>query len=194
MTGRQRLPGEPRGPCLGRGSPRVPARSESLSVALDVVGAFGQRCCSRVQRGRKGLLSKSLLLSPVLKLSIELCLCRPRLRRRPRPSTREGRRAVAILVQDSTVRWPGLRTAYLCISLSSCRQLLSGKRSARSAVHGGARAPARNTTTLSRIPWVSARGVERVELREWLHHVRVQVGLLEQKPWVRSSCVPHLSL
>ena len=193
MTGRQRLPGEPRGPCLDRGSPRVPARSESLSVALDVVGAFGQRCCSRVQRGRKGLLSKSLLLSPVLKLSIELCLCRPRLRRRPRPSTREGRRAVAILVQDSTVR-ASLRTAYLCISLSSCRQLLSGKRSARSAVHGGARAPARNTTTLSRIPRVPARGVEREELREWPHHVRVQVRLLEQKPWVWSSDVPHLSL
>ena len=143
------------------------------------------------------MLSKSLLLSPVLKLSIELRLrwhlhLLVLLVRRPR-ATHCRRRPVAILVQDSTVR-ASLRTAYLCISLSSCRQLLTGKRSARSAVHGGARAPARNTTTLSRIPWVSARGVERVELREWLHHVRVQVGLLEQKPWVRSSRVPHLSL
>ena len=145
------------------------------------------------------MLSKSLLLPPVLKLSIEL-----RLRwhlhvlvRRPR-ATHCRRRPVAILVQDCARGRPpghaGLRTAYLCISLLTCRLLLNGKRSARSAVHGGARAPARNTTTLSRIPWVSARGVERVELREWLHHVRVQVGLLEQKPWVRSSCVPQLSL
>ena len=88
----------------------------------------------------------------------------------------------------------GLRTAYLCISLLICRLLLNGKRSARSAVHGGTRAPARNTTTLSRIPRISARGVEREELREWLHHVRVQVRLLEQKPWVRSAGVPHLCL
>ena len=146
------------------------------------------------------MLSKSLLLPPVLKLSIELRLrwhlhLLVLLVRRPR-ATHCHRRPVAILVQDSTVR-ASLRTAYLCISLTvslTCRQLLTGKRSARSAVHGGARAPARNTTTLSRIPWVSARGVERVELREWLHHVRVQVRLLEQKPWVRSAGVPHLCL
>ena len=146
------------------------------------------------------MLSKSLLLPPVLKLSIELRLrwhlhVLVLLVRRPR-ATHCRRRPVAILVQDSTVR-ASLRTAYLCISLTvslTCRQLLTGKRSARSAVHGGARAPARNTTTLSRIPWVSARGVERVELREWLHHVRVQVRLLEQKPWVRSAGVPHLCL
>ena len=146
------------------------------------------------------MLSKSLLLPPVLKLSIELCLrwhlhVLVLLVRRPR-ATHCRRRPVAILVQDSTVR-ASLRTAYLCISLTvslTCRQLLTGKRSARSAAHGGARAPARNTTTLSRIPWVPARGVEREELREWPHHVRVQVRLLEQKPWVRSSCVPHLSL
>ena len=86
---------------------------------------------------------------------------------------------VAILVQDSTGGRPRLRTAYLCISLTTCRQLLSGKRSARSAVHGGARAPARNTTSLSQIPRVPARGVEREVLREGLQHVRVQVGLLE---------------
>ena len=87
-----------------------------------------------------------------------------------------------------------MRVAYLSIPLTSCRQLLSGRARARSAVHGGAGAPARNTTSLSQIPRVPARGVEREELREGLHHVRVQVGLLEQKPWVRSSCVPHLSL
>ena len=147
------------------------------------------------------MLSKSLLLPPVLKLSIELRLrwhlhVLVLLVRRPR-ATHCRRRPVAILVQDCAggrPRHAGLRTAYLCISLTTCRQLLTGKRSARSAVHGGARAPARNTTTLSRIPWVSARGVERVELREWLHHVRVQVRLLEQKPWVRSAGVPHLCL
>ena len=144
------------------------------------------------------MLSKSLLLSPVLKLSIELRLrwhlhLLVLLVRRPR-ATHCRRRPVAILVQDSIGGRPRLRTAYLCISLTTCRQLLTGKRSARSAVHGGARAPARNTTTLSRIPRISARGVEREELREWPHHVRVQVGLLEQKPWVRSSCVPQLSL
>ena len=146
------------------------------------------------------MLSKSLLLPPVLKLSIELRLrwhlhVLVLLVRRPR-ATHCRRRPVAILVQDSTVR-ASLRTAYLCISLTvslTCRQLLTGKRSARSAVHGGARAPARNTTTLSRIPWVPARGVEREELREWPQHVRVQVRLLEQKPWVWSSGVPHLSL
>ena len=146
------------------------------------------------------MLSKSLLLPPVLKLSIELRLrwhlhLLVLLVRRPR-ATHCHRRPVAILVQDSTVR-ASLRTAYLCISLTvslTCRQLLTGKRSARSAVHGGARAPARNTTTLSRIPWVPARGVEREELRERPQHVRVQVRLLEQKPWVRSSRVPHLSL
>ena len=133
------------------------------------------------------MLSKSLLLSPVLKLSIELRLCwhlhlLVLLERRPR-ATHCRRRPVAILVQDSTRGRPreraSLRTAYWCISLTTCRQLLTGKRSARSAVHGGARAPARNTTTLSRIPWVPARGVEREELRERLHHVRVQVRLLE---------------
>ena len=151
------------------------------------------------------MLSKSLLLPPVLKLSIELRLrwhlhVLVLLVRRPR-ATHCRRRPVAILVQDCahTARGrppghAGLRTAYLCISLLSCRQLLSGKRSARSAVHGGARAPARNTTTLSRILRVPARGVEREELREWPHHVRVQVRLLEQKPWVWSSDVPHLSL
>ena len=147
------------------------------------------------------MLSKSLLLSPVLKLSIELRLCwhlhlLVLLVRRPR-ATHCRRRPVAILVQDSTggrPRHASLRTAYLCISLTTCRQLLTGKRSARSAVHGGARAPARNTTTLSRIPWVSARGVEREELRERLHHVRVQVRLLEEQSWVRSARVPHLSL
>ena len=147
------------------------------------------------------MLSKSLLLSPVLKLSIELRLrwhlhVLVLLVRRPR-ATHCRRRPVAILVQDCAggrPRHAGLRTAYLCISLTTCRLLLNGKRSARSAVHGGARAPARNTTTLSRIPWVPARGVEREELREWPQHVRVQVRLLEQKPWVWSSDVPHLSL
>ena len=148
------------------------------------------------------MLSKSLLLPPVLKLSIELRLrwhlhVLVLLVRRPR-ATHCRRRPVAILVQDCARGRPpghaGLRTAYLCISLTTCRQLLTGKRSARSAVHGGARAPARNTTTLSRIPRISARGVEREELREWPHHVRVQVRLLEQKPWVWSSDVPHLSL
>ena len=147
------------------------------------------------------MLSKSLLLPPVLKLSIELRLrwhlhVLVLLVRRPR-ATHCRRRPVAILVQDCAggrPRHAGLRTAYLCISLTTCRLLLNGKRSARSAVHGGARAPARNTTTLSRIPWVPARGVEREELREWPHHVRVQVRLLEQKPWVWSSDVPHLSL
>ena len=147
------------------------------------------------------MLSKSLLLPPVLKLSIELRLrwhlhVLVLLVRRPR-ATHCRRRPVAILVQDCAggrPRHAGLRTAYLCISLLTCRLLLNGKRSARSAVHGGARAPARNTTTLSRIPRISARGVEREELREWPHHVRVQVWLLEQKPWVRSSCVPQLSL
>ena len=132
------------------------------------------------------MLSKSLLLSPVLKLSIELRLrwhlhLLVLLVRRPR-ATHCRRRPVAILVQDCAggrPRHAGLRTAYMCISLTTCRLLLNGKRSARSAVHGGARAPARNTTTLSRIPWVSARGVEREELRERLHHVRVQVRLLE---------------
>ena len=132
------------------------------------------------------MLSKSLLLPPVLKLSIELRLrwhlhLLVLLVRRPR-ATHCRRRPVAILVQDCAggrPRHAGLRTAYLCISLTTCRLLSSGKRSARSAVHGGARAPARNTTTLSRIPRISARGVEREELRERLHHVRVQVRLLE---------------
>ena len=147
------------------------------------------------------MLSKSLLLPPVLKLSIELRLrwhlhLLVLLVRRPR-ATHCRRRPVAILVQDCAggrPRHAGLRTAYLCISLTTCRQLLTEKRSARSAVHGGARAPARNTTTLSRIPWVPARGVEREELREGLHHVRVQVRLLEEQSWVRTSRVPHLSL
>ena len=61
----------------------------------------------------------------------------------------------------------------------------------RSAVRGGARAPARNSTfvaparnttslsTLSQIPGIPARGIEREVLRERLQHVRVQVGLLE---------------
>ena len=135
------------------------------------------------------MLSKSLLLSPVLKLSIELRLCwhlhlLALLVRRPR-ATHCRRRPVAILVRDSSDSTgragvaPALSTAYLSIPLTSCRQLLSGRARARSAVHGGAGAPARNTTSLSQIPRVPARGVEREELREGLHHVRVQVGLLE---------------
>ena len=149
------------------------------------------------------MLSKSLLLSPVLKLSIELRLCwhlhlLVLLVRRPR-ATHCRRRPVAILVQDCAggrPRHAGLRTAYLCISLTTCRQLLTGKRSARSAVHGGARAPARNTTSLSQTSCIPARGVQREVLQEGLQHVRVQVGLLEQQLRNRTSraCEAHLSL
>ena len=70
-------------------------------------------------------------------------------------------------------------TVYLSIPLTSCRRLLSWRVRARSAVHGGAGAPARNTTFLSQTPRVLARGIHREELWEGLHHVRVQVGLLE---------------
>ena len=70
-------------------------------------------------------------------------------------------------------------TVYLSIPLTSCRRLLSWRARAGSAVHGGAGAPARNTTSLSQIPRTPARGIEREVLREGLQHVRVQVGLLE---------------
>ena len=128
---------------------RVPPCAVAGSLPKDV-GRSNTRPCERVTACCRGLPRAAAV-------PLEIC---------------------AKILQDSTVR-ASLRTAYLCISLTTCRQLLTGKRSARSAVHGGARAPARNTTTLSRIPWVPARGVEREELREGLHHVRVQVRLLE---------------
>ena len=101
-------------------------------------------------------------------------LCRSKFVRdstRGRPRGQADRRAGVAPALNCTV--------YLSIPLTSCRQLLSGRARARSAVHGGAGAPARNTTSLSQIPRVPARGVQREELREGLHHVRVQVGLLE---------------
>ena len=84
--------------------------------------------------------------------------------------------------------WAGPRasardcTVYSNVLWSSCRRHRSWEARVRSAVRGGAGAPARNSaslSTLSQIPRTSAWGVHREELREGLQHVRVLVGLLE---------------